>query len=178
MVVVYGGADTPAYVIDDETLREEILDEDEAAEYVAEVGDHALAVAYLRMLGRLDEARSMGERMLLEREVATPSWAAAAVRLAHVHHWRGEYVDAHELLDAAEMVFAGSGPDGGADATMVAFVRQHRAKVLLDEGHPQAALEEAEVALEARRRDGDEALIASSEQVVAAILAQTRRSWS
>lgn len=162
-MLVYGGADTPAYVIDDDTLREVLLDEDEAAEYVDDVGDDPLAVAYLRMLGQLDAATDLGERVLADREEGTASWAAAAVRLAHVHHWAGRYAAAHDLLDRAAGCVAG-------DPAMEAFVQQHRAKVLLDEGRSAEALAEASGALELRRGLGDTSLIAASEQVVTAVL--------
>lgn len=162
MTVVFGGAEFPAYVIDDETLREELLDEDETREWVAETPEDPHAVAFLRMLGELDAALGAGLARLHEQEPGTPEWAAAAVRLAHVHHWRGEYADTHDLLDAAEEVFAG-------DGALTALVHQHRAKALFDEGRIEEARSAAAHASELREQVGDAGLIASSRQTLARI---------
>lgn len=159
MTVVFGGAEFPAYVIDEETLREELLDEDEAREWVEETPQDPHAVAFLRMLGELDAALVAGQDRLHERDPGTPGWAGAAVRLAHVHHWRGEYAETHELLDAAEEVFA-------SDEARTALVHQHRAKALFDEGRIEEALAAARHALQLRERGGDAGLIASSRQAV------------
>ncbi|WP_151525170.1 tetratricopeptide repeat protein [Serinicoccus kebangsaanensis] len=162
MTVVFGGAEFPAYVIDDETLREELLDEDETREWVEETPDDPHAVALLRMLGELERALTAGQDRLHEQDPGTPAWATAAVRLAHVHHWRGEYAEAHELLDAAQQVFAG-------DDARTAFVLQHRAKVCFDEGRPEQARDSARAALTLREGAGDAGLIASTRQTLARI---------
>lgn len=162
MTVVYGGAEYPAYVIDPESLREELLDEDEAREWCEETPNDPYAVSFWRMLGELDRALRAGEERLLEHEPGSPAWAGAAVRLAQVHHWRGEYADAHELLDAAATVFEG-------DAARTALVLAHRATVLLDQGRPAEARTPAARALALRERSGDPGLVASSRQVLARI---------
>lgn len=162
MTVVFGGAEFPAYVIDDETLREELLDEDEAREWCEETPEDPHAVSFWRMLGELDLALSAGQERLLERDPGTATWAAAAVRLAHVHHWRQEYVEAHELLDAAETIFAG-------DDAYTALVLQHRAKALFDEGRAEQAREAAARALALREQGGDTGLVASSRMALARI---------
>ena len=158
---VYGGAEFPAYIIDADTLREELLSEEDTREWLEEVPDDPHAVSFWRMLGELDRALDAGRARLEEREAGSPSWAAAAVRLAHVHHWRGEYADAHRLLDDAAEIFE------GGDERMVAFVRQHRAKALFDEGRAAEAREEAAAALALRERLGEEpAVIASSRETL------------
>ncbi|WP_130014746.1 hypothetical protein [Serinicoccus sediminis] len=159
MTVVFGGAAFPAYVIDSETLREELLDEEETREWVEETPEDPHAVALLRMLGELDAALVTGQDRLHEREPGTPAWATAAVRLAHVHHWRAEFVDAHELLDAAEEVLAD-------DEARTALVHQHRAKALFDEGRYAEAHAAAARALELRERTGDAGLVASTRQAL------------
>lgn len=169
MIQVYGGGEHPAYVIDDETLREELLDPDEAREWCEETPDHPDAVAFWRMLGELGRAREAGERVLLAREPFTPAWGAAAVRLAHVHHWRGDYVEAHELLDAAEEVFSAAGEDGASAGPMLALVHQHRAKALFDEGRPREAVEQAERALRLREQHAAPSLVASTRQTLARV---------
>ncbi|WP_131105210.1 tetratricopeptide repeat protein [Ornithinimicrobium sufpigmenti] len=167
---VYGGAEFPAYVIDGETLREELLSEEDTLEWLAETPADPHAVSFWRMLGELDQALAVGEGALAEREPMTPGWAAAAVRLAHVHHWREEYAEAHELLNAAEEVFASSGQGGGADGRMLAFVRQHRAKALFDEGRLADAEAQALTALRLREELGEpEGVLASSRETVARI---------
>lgn len=164
---VYGGGEFPAYVIDEETLREELLSEEDTLEWLEETPDDPQAVAFWRMLGQLDRALAVGEAALDDREPWTPGWAAAAVRLAHVHHWREEYAEAHELLDAAEEVFDRAGEGGGPDGRLLALVRQHRAKVLFDQGRPVQAQEQALAALALREGLGEPpGVLASSRQTV------------
>lgn len=170
MIQVYGGGAYPAYVVDDETLREELLDPLEAREWCEGTPDHPDAVSFWRMLGELDRALAAGQRALLAVEPGTPRWGAAAVRLAHVHHWRGDYTEAHELLDAAEEVFAAAGPTGGPHEPMLAFVHQHRAKALFDEGRAEEAAEQAGRALRLREGRADAALVASTRQTLARVL--------
>ncbi|GGK62653.1 tetratricopeptide repeat protein [Ornithinimicrobium pekingense] len=170
MIQVYGGGEYPAYVIDDDTLREELLDPLEAREWCEGTPDHPDAVSFWRMLGELDRALGSGQRALHVLEPGTPRWAAAAVRLAHVHHWRGEYEEAHDLLDAAEDVFAGAGEGGGPHGPMLAFVHQHRAKALFDEGRHAEAAQQARRALQLREGHAATALVASTRQTLARIL--------
>lgn len=162
MTVVFGGAEFPAYVIDEESLREELLDEEETREWVEETPQDPHAVALLRMLGELDAALAAGQDRVHEREPGTPEWATAAIRLAHVHHWRGEFVEAHELLDAAEEVLVG-------DIARTALVHQHRAKALFDAGRYAEAQREARRAVALREQGGDPGLIRSSRQALARI---------
>lgn len=158
---VYGGGEFPAYLIDAETLREELLSEEDTREWLEEVPDDPHAPSFWRMLGELDRALESGRARLAERDPGSPSWAAAAVRLAHVHHWREEYAEAHRLLDAAEEVF------GDGDEAMVAFVRQHRAKALFDEGRLAEARDQAAAALALRERLGEApAVVASSRETL------------
>lgn len=170
MIQVYGGGDYPAYVIDDDTLREELLDPLEAREWCEGTPDHPDAVSFWRMLGELDRAVDTGERALLALEPGTPRWGAAAVRLAHVHHWRGEYAEAHDLLDAAQKVFEVAGEEAGPHGPMLAFVHQHRAKALFDEGRHAEAAQHAGHALRLREGRAATALVASTRQTLARIL--------
>lgn len=169
MIQVFGGGEYPAYVVDDDTLREELLDPEETREWCEGTPEHPDTVAFWRMLGELDRARDAGERALSALEPGTSRWGAAAVRLAHVHHWRAEYADAHELLDAAEDVFGVAGDDGGPHEPMLAFVHQHRAKALFDEGRPAEALQQARLALRLREGRAGTALVASTRQTLARI---------
>lgn len=169
MIQVYGGGQHPAYVIDDETLREELLDPVETCEWCEETPDDPDAVSFWRMLGELDRAREAGRRTLAGLEPGTVRWAAAAVRLAHVHHWRGEYAVAHALLDRAQEVFGRSGDDGGPLEPMLAFVHQHRAKALFDQGRHEEAAEQARQALRLREGRAGAALVASTRQTLTRI---------
>ena len=174
---VYGGGEFPAYIIDGETLREELLSEEDTLEWLEETPDDPQAVAFWRMLGELDRALAVGEGALADQEPMTPGWAAAAVRLAHVHHWREEYAEAHELFDAAEETFAtGAGGDPDAEEVqdqqrhqdrMLALVRQHRAKALFDQGRGVEAHDQARTALRMREELGEPVgVLASSRQTV------------
>lgn len=144
---VYGGGAFPAYLIDAETLREELLSEEDTREWLEEVPDDPHAVSFWRMLGELDRALEAGRARLLEHEPGTTPWASAAVRLAHVHHWREEYAEAHDLLCAAEEVLAG-------EPELLALVLQHRAKALFDEGRYAEARADAARALGLREQAG------------------------
>ena len=144
---VYGGGAFPAYLIDAETLREELLSEEDTREWLEEVPDDPHAVSFWRMLGELDRALEAGRARLLEQEPGTTPWASAAVRLAHVHHWREEYAEAHDLLCAAEEVLAG-------EPELLALVLQHRAKALFDEGRYAEARADAARALGLREQAG------------------------
>lgn len=171
MTVVFGGAEYPAYIIDGQTLREEPLDAQEMRQWCQETPQDPNAVAFWRMLGELDTALQAGLDRLDDREPGTPRWAAAAVRLAHVHHWRGEYAEAHELFAASQEVFSRSGPDGGPDEQMLAFVHQHRAKTLFDQGRLDEALADARAALALRERllPAGDAVVLSTRQTLARI---------
>lgn len=174
---VYGGGEFPAYLIDEETLREELLSEEDTREWLAETPDDPVAVAFWRMLGELDRALAVGEAVLADHEPLTPSWAAAAVRLAHVLHWRAEYAAAHELLDVAEVVFSATGPDDGADGRMLALVRQHRAKALFDEGRHGEAVEQAQESVRLRHEHGEPAgVVAAAQQTVDRIARELGRT--
>lgn len=166
MIHVFGGADYPAYVIDDETLREELLSEEDTREWLAESPGNPDAVSFWRMLGELDRALEAGREVLLGREPGSAPWAAAAVRLATVHHWRKEYAQAHDLLDAAEEVFAAGMPE---HEPMLAFVHQHRAKALFDEGRTADAATAARAALALREGRAAAPLVASTRQTLARI---------
>ena len=167
MIQVYGGGAHPAYVIDDETLREELLDPAEAREWCEQTPDDPDAVAFWRMLGELDRALDLGRRVLDGLGPGSVRRGAAAVRLAHVHHWRGEYAVAHELLDEAEEAFGRAGEDGGAHGAMLAFVHQHRARALFDEGRHEEAVQRAREALRLREGRAGAALVASTRQTLA-----------
>src|SRR5699024_5931499 len=125
---VYGGGAYPAYIVDPDTLREELLSEEDTLEWLQEVPDDPHAPSFWRRLGQLDRALEAGEARLAEAEPGTPSWSAAALRLAQVHHWRGEYPQSYELLAGVEEM-------AGDDPTVLGAVRHERASVLLDEGH-------------------------------------------
>lgn len=119
-------------------------------------------------LGELDRALTAGRAALEQRAPATTGWAAAAVRLAHVHHWLGEYADALALLDRAEEAFAAAHDDPQERASWLAFVHQHRAKALFDRGDLTAARHEARTAV-TLREGGDPDLLASARQTLARI---------
>lgn len=166
MTVVYGGGAHPAYLIDDDTLREDPLSPSEVRAWCQEHPDDPMAASYWRMIGELDRASDAGERSLDEQEFGSLGWAAAGLRLAAVRHWQGRYDEADDLFGEAEEVFRGAGRDD-----LVAVVLQHRAKCLLDQGLVDAARAQAEAALQLRLAMTPVVpeQVASTEQVLAAI---------
>lgn len=162
--VVHADGDTPAYTLDGTTLREVFDDPAAARAWCSTHPDHPLVVAVLRATGDLDGALRTGRRLLAGREPGSARWAAAAIRLAHVHHWREEWDDAHELLDRAGALAGQLG-----DESLTGFVHQHRAKVYFDAGDLDSAEAEAQSALAIRRRRDEPALVHAAQQTQAAI---------
>lgn len=151
-------------------------------------------VGLLRMLGRLDEALDLAREhhaALLattraaggpgagpaggsggdaadprgEGEAADVRATAAAIRLAHVHHWRAEHAVADALLTSA---LSHAGAHGHAE--LVGYALQHRAKNRFDAGDLHGALADVTAALQHRRQHALPAdQVASSEQAYATI---------
>ncbi len=144
-------------------------------------------VGLLRMLGRLDEAlevaRAHHHSLLAEvragsagardADVADMRATAAAIRLAHVHHWRGEHPAADALLTSA---LSHAGAHGHAE--LVGYALQHRAKSRFDAGDLHGAIADVTAALQHRRHhDVPEAQLASSEQAYATIAEAFHRAF-
>lgn len=145
-------------------------------------------VGLLRMLGRLDEARDLARahhRALLaavlsadrdDTEAADQAdvrATAAAIRLAHVHHWRGEFAAADALLTSA---LSHAGAHGHAE--LVGYALQHRAKSRFDANDLHGALADVTAALQHRRRHHLPAdQLASSEQAYATIAEAFHRTF-
>lgn len=143
------------------------------------------------MLGRLDEALEVARehhRTLVAqaadrgpgsdaddqaREAADVRATAAAIRLAHVHHWRGEHAVADALLTSA---LSHSGAFGHAE--LVGFALQHRAKNRFDAGDLHGAIADITAALQHRRQhDLPAEQVASSEQAYTAIADAFHRAF-
>ena len=177
----------PSYHVDDATLRDEPDDHDEAWAYVRTLGASGEKVAWLRMLGELDDAEAMGWALVADAggpgslaaadsRVRIPMSALApAVRLAHVLHWQGRFRDADVLFTAVvtsaeDLVRLAAGESASQQraTTMLAFALQHLGKSRFDEGRLDEALGLFERALDLRMRigaPGDQ--LASSQQAVA-----------
>lgn len=155
---VYGGGAYPAYIVDTETLREELLSEEDTLEWLQEMPEDPHAPSFWRMLGELDRALETGEARLAEQEPGTASWGAAALRLAQAHHWREEFAQAHELLAAVEEML-------GDDPWVQGAVLHQRATVLLDQGRWEQAHADAARAVSLRERSGDPEVLSSREVV-------------
>lgn len=167
----------PGYTIDPETLRERPDDDAAARARIDELtalgadGDSE-RVGWLRMLGRLDEARALAAAQL-DR---TPGLAGpdpvgsgavgATLRLAHVLHWQGRFDDAEALFVEAHARAAEA--HGARAASLHAYAHQHWAKLLFDAGRHPEALKHAERALAMREHAAPD-LRASSEQTVTRI---------
>jgi hypothetical protein len=109
-------------------LRAEVRD---APDEIAELRARGELVGLLRGIGDLDDALIEGRRAADRAEIAgtAAQQHLARLRLAHVHQWRGEFVDSNiaftELLNAADQF----GP------VVEAFTHQHAGKNSYDQQH-------------------------------------------
>src|SRR5918997_5421138 len=125
------------------TLREAVDDRAAALHQLsrAEGGDR---VWLLRLLGRLDEARQLGEQLL---EVAADPYRPLLL-LADVLCAQQDFDRARSLQEQALLLCQG-------DQRREATARQHAGKRLFDQGSYTAAAEAFATALTFRREDGD-----------------------
>src|SRR5690625_2227346 len=103
----------PAYYFDATTQREVLLEPAAARKWITHlegqglIGD-PMRVVWLRILGDLDDAEALGwhvlnrsggptRRKLPDFDRMPLSAVTAAVRLAHVLQWRGQFETAHHL---------------------------------------------------------------------------------
>ncbi|WP_151904696.1 hypothetical protein [Brachybacterium ginsengisoli] len=174
--------------IDDETLREQVSDPEALAAWCAQHPQDPRTVAYLRMLGRLDDAAIAGRLALAEEGISPVMRAVRRARYAHVLQWQGAFVAAEEQLDLAAEETGLEDPTSPSSMSVLATVFQHRAKSRFDHAQAElresrglaaarlweAALEDARRALFMRERLGvaDESAIASSRQTLARLARQ------
>lgn len=143
----------PEYVIDPDTLRETVTDIAAVTSHIAdlkasgETGD-AERVSWLRIASRLAEAEELGWHMLIDRGGADQHRAvteplpfaavSAALRLAHILHWREDFNTAEALFDAAfdSTDIAAKKADKSSTIAhiLIAFTWQHRGKLRYDQG--------------------------------------------
>ena len=169
--------------IDEDTLREVVEDPTMLLAWCEEHPADPRTVAYLRMLGRLDEA-AIAARAALAEEVRSPLMRAVRrARYAHVLQWQGAFVAAEEQLDLAAEESGLEDPTSPSSLSILASVFQHRAKCRFEHARAEqreqrplaaarlweAALEDARRALVMRERLGvtDEGQLASTRQLVA-----------
>src|SRR5690606_34139292 len=112
--------------IDPETLREIVLDPAALAEWCAEHPTDPRAVAFLRMLGRLDEAAIAGRQALEAPGLSPVMRAVRRTRYAHVLQWQGAYLAAEEQLDLAAEETGLEDPTSPSSLSALASVFQHR----------------------------------------------------
>ncbi len=168
--------------IDEETLREIVPDPGVLSDWCAAHPTDPRAVAYLRMLGRLDDAAIAGRQALETPGLSPVMRAVRRARYAHVLQWQGAFVAAEEQLDLAAEETGLEDPTSPSSLSALASVFQHRATCRFEhalaeqrEQRPraagrqwEAALEDAQRALYMRERLGvaDPELIESSRQTV------------
>lgn len=168
--------------IDPETLREIVLDPAALAEWCAAHPTDPRAVAFLRMLGRLDEAAIAGRQALEAPGLSPVMRTVRRTRYAHVLQWQGAFVAAEEQLDLAAEETGLEDPTSPSSLSALASVFQHRAKCRFEHALAEqrdqrpraagrlweAALEDAQRALYMRERLGvaAEGVIESSRQTV------------
>lgn len=169
--------------VDDETLREQVSDPEALTTWCARHPQDPRTVAYLRMLGRLDEAAAAGRQALHAPGLSPVMRAVRRARYAHVLQWQGAFVSAEEQLDLAAEETGLEDPTSPSSMSVLATVFQHRAKCRFEHALAQhrdglheaaarrweAAREDARRALLMRERLGvaDEGAIASSRQTLA-----------
>jgi len=170
-------------VVDDDTLREDVTEPTALAAWCAQHPQDPRTVAYLRMLGRLDEAAIAGRHALAQEGLSPVMRAVRRARYAQVLQWQGAFLSAEEQLDLAAEETGLEDPTSPSSLSVLAAVFQHRAKCRFEhalaaqqQGCPDAAAQRWDAALEDARRAlfmrerlgvADEAAIASSRQTVA-----------
>lgn len=169
--------------LDDDTLREIVEDPDALSRWCAQNPEDPRSVAYLRMLGRLDEAAIAARRSLEQAEHSALVRAVRRTRYAHVLQWQGAFTSAEEQFDLAAEETGLEDPTSPSSLALLASVFQHRAKCRFDHalaaqeaGSPRtaaslwhSALEDARRALVMRESLGenDESVLDSSRQTLA-----------
>jgi len=160
-------ADGFTFRVDPVTLRDSCTDPAGLAEFCDAHPTLPATVAYLRMLGRLDEAEQRG-RATLPDSSDPARRAAALARLAHVQQWQGRFDEALATFEAAL-----ADVEHLDHPRLHASVLQHRAKCRLDAGDLCGALADARAALNLRR-DADEDEIASTRLLISVCDARAR----
>lgn len=147
---------------------------DEAIDVARE--HHRTLLAAVRSVGTTDEDEADGARAAdaaRDADAADVRATAAAIRLAHVHHWRGEFAAADALLTSA---LSHAGAHGHAE--LVGFALQHRAKSRFDAGDLHGAIADVTAALQHRRQhEVPPDQLASSEQAYATIAEAFHRAF-
>lgn len=169
-------------VLDEDTLREEVSDPAALLGWCESHPEDPRTVAYLRMLGRLDEAAAAARATLAPGNLPPLVRAVRRTRYAQVLQFQGAHAAAEEQYDLAAEETGLEDPTAPAGLTVLAAVFHHRAKARFERAgaetaqeRPRAAarlkeqaLEDAERALAIRRHlhGEDSAEIASSRQAV------------
>lgn len=169
--------------IDDDSLREVVSDPAALAEWCAVHPRDPRTVAYLRMLGRLDEAAIAGRAALEDSGLSPVMRAVRRARYAHVLQWQGAFLAAEEQLDLAAEETGLEDPTSPSSLSALAAVFQHRAKCRFEHALAEQsaarsraagrqwdlAVEDAQRSLYMREHLGvaDEGVLSSSRQTVA-----------
>lgn len=163
----------PEFHFDENTQREVLLDPEAARDWIRTLEEQGLIgdpmrVVWLRILGRIDEAETLGWEVL-ERSGGPDSletaagWTmpltsvTAAVRLGHVLQSKGDFDGAHLLYEKAlatlDSVEALTEDSAYADY-LRPFAYQHVARCHYDQGDYRAAITASQQAAELRRNAG------------------------
>lgn len=170
--------------IDESTLREVVEDPATLAAWCdAHPGDPR-TVAYLRMLGRLDEAAAAGRRGLEDPALPPLVRAVRRARYAQVLQWQGAFLPADEQFDLAAEETGLEDPTTPSSLSVLAAVFHQRAlsrfehaRAELGAERPRAAERLRTSALEDARRAlmMREHLAADDEDLVGASRRAVRR---
>lgn len=169
--------------IGEATLREAPEEPSAVQAWCAANPEDPATVVGLRLLGRLDEAESLGRSLLDDPSLTPLQRAVRRTRLAHVLQWQGRYAEADEEYATAAEETGFEDPVATGPLLVLATVFQHRATSRYEQaereasaarGDPSrvrdlcdAAQEDAQRALAIRTSCGASAdQLASSQQVL------------
>lgn len=145
--------------IDDETLREVVEDPPALEAWCLTHPEDPRTVAYLRMLGQLDEAAILARNTLADPALPPLMRAVRRTRYAHVLQWQGAFASAEEQLGLAAEETGIEDPTSASSLSVLATVFQHRAKcrfehslAQVEQGCVRAARQLWDCALEDARR--------------------------
>lgn len=145
--------------IDNGSLREEIDDPPALRAWCLAHRQDPRTVAYLRMLGDLDDAAILGRKSLEDPSLPPLMRAVRRTRYAHVLQWQGAFTSAEEQFDLAAEETGFDDPTSPSSLQVLAAVFQHRAKCRFEHaqaqaiaGHPDEGQELWDRALEDARR--------------------------
>lgn len=126
------------------SLREAPEDPSAVKAWCAENPEDPATVVGLRLLGRLDEAESLGRSLLGDPSLTPLQRAVRRTRLAHVLHVQGCYAEAEEEYATAAEETGFEDPVAAGPLLVLATVLQHRATSRYEQAEREASAASAD----------------------------------